>query len=220
MKKVLLLCLIFLRSVCAHQLSSEQVPISIHFSEDDESTISNILQEAEAFYAKISKELKYTHNIQINLYPNIQSFHEALGLSDAPDWVVAKASSKIIDIVSPSNPGTCHTEASIYQIMKLNMVKAMIFDKFEEVPYWLAYGVGALKAEYGEPMEPNAPVPTLDELEVGNYQEFTRAGCYSASYSFVQYIQETYGWDALISFLSNYESHKEALYKGWIQHLL
>lgn len=228
MKKLLISCLtglLLLNVVHAQPLENAKATTHLifHFSEMDDTTISLIAEELESFYMEISEEFSFSDNpsFDINIYPNIASFQEALNLNDAPSWCVARATSDTIDIVSPTNPGPAHTEESIKKIMKLNIVKAALFNKFSEnnVPYWLVYGVGAVKAKYGNSSHLLKYIPSLEELETSDYKKFGKINGFQASYAFVEFVQETFGRDVLIDLVSNYESRKETLYQSFCQTL-
>lgn len=194
-----------------------------HFSEMDENTVSLMAEELESFYTEISEEFSFSddRSFDINIYPNITSFHEALGFNEAPSWAVARATLDTIDIVSPANPGPAHSEESIKKIMKLNIVKAVLFNKFCEnnVPYWLVYGIGAVRATYGNSSHLFKYIPSLKELETSDYKNFSKINGFQVSYSFVEFVQETFGQNTLIELLSNYESRKETLYQNWINSI-
>lgn len=199
------------------------VHITFNFSEEDKSKILSISEELEAFYVETSEEFSFLSEapMQINLYPSLQSFHESIGLVDGPEWVVARTTHNAIDVVSPANPGPYHTEESINKIIKLNIVKSILYGKFgiDNIPYWLAYGIGALKAEYNAASYPIENIPSLSELETNSCKEFQRIGGYQLAPLFVAYIQNTYGFSTLIDLLSNYDLYKETLYQSWITSL-
>ena len=226
MMKFLLLCLITLQGLYGQSLDLNKTSphLDLHFSESDTSTVLSIIQDLEEFYTKISEEFFYPshHSLRINIYPNVQAFHEALRLVDAPTWIVARATHDTIDIVSPSNPGPSHSKASIDKIIRLSIVKSIIFDKYGEdkVPYWLAFGIGALKVEYTYSIHYLKSAPSLHALETAEGLQFDKIGGFQASYLFAQFIQDYYGWDTLIGLLSNYDSAKNDLYQSWVDSLM
>ena len=192
-----------------------------NFSADEKDTIHPLMQEMESFYSNIAHDFSYTSDrlVTINVYPDIQAFHDAIGLVDAPDWAVARATDEALDIVSLASPGPFHSQESINQIMKLNVVKSIIYDAFgrDNVPYWLAYGVGALKVGYCTSTPSLDEVPTLDQLECNHYADFKKVNGFQVSCSFVQFINDTYGWDAVLELLANYDANKVSYYQEWIE---
>lgn len=216
-KKVLLCCLLSLQGLYAQMLDfhADSSHFQIHYSEMDIKIVPGLLETLEEFYSTISEEFEHTmhHQLQINIYPDIQSHHDAIGLTNGADWVVANADHGVIDIVSPLNPGPSHTELTIRKIMQINVVKSVLYDKFgqDQVPYWLAFGIGALKAEYSFSCPPKY-IPTLIELEAKHSVDY-----FHAAYSLVKFVQETYGWEMVLQLAANYDIYKEELYNSWIQ---
>lgn len=104
--------------------------------------------------------------------------------------------------------------------MQLNIIKAIIYDKFgaDRIPYWLVFGVAAEKSDYSC-SEPLTHIPSLRELEIDNSKEFKSVCGFQAASLFVKHIQQNYGWEMIIKFLLDYDFYKEDLYKSWIDSL-
>lgn len=192
-----------------------------HYSEIDNDTLACYAEELEGFYKEMRDEFSFSiqHPLHVNIYANIDSFHEALGLTEAPAWCVAYANSDKIDIVSPSNPGPAHSKQSINRIMKLNIVKAILYNKFgSDSPYWLIYGIAAIKAnnDFSSALK---YIPSLKELENSKLNGFDNIDGFNASCKFVKFIEKTFSKEALIDLLSNYEAQKEELYQSWLDSL-
>lgn len=226
--KLLIYCLASLVSLnmlyaTSLDLNKTTPHLVFHFSEIDDNTVSVLDKELENFYIAISEEFSFSTSylLHINIYPDIQSFQETLGIIEASPWMVARATSDTIDVVSPSNPGSVHSKESINKIIKLNIVKAILFSKFgsDNVPYWLAYGIGAMKTSYGKSPYPFKYIPSLAELEKSQGNNFNKIDGFQVAYAFAKFIEERFGKEALIDLLSNYDSCKEKLYQSWIESL-
>ncbi len=192
--------------------------IEIHYSKSDERIAPELLRELEPYYVKLSEEFDHeiSHPIQINLYESQEAYHKVIGHVNPPNWVVAGIRNSTIFITSPSNCGPVHTEKSIRQILKLNVVESLLYDKFgkENLPYWLAYGIGSLKV--GRiPSNLTADVIPLSKLEAKSFDEFVQSNGHNAAKSFVKHIHDTHGWEALLEFASSYESLKDQLHQSW-----
>jgi hypothetical protein len=135
--------------------------------------------------------------------------------------MVAKANSYTIDIVSSSSPDLYHSKESMNKIMKLNVTKLIIFNKFgsENVPYWLAYGIGAMKTHYGNAFHSFINIPSLAQLETSKNNDFKIIDGFQVAYAFTTFIEERYGKEVLIDLLTHYESRKNELYQSWINSL-
>jgi len=91
----------------------------IYCSENTEQTVDNLSSDLEKFHTKMSKEFDHymIDPIELIIYPNIKSFHKAIGEKNAPEWLVANCINQKIKIVSPTNPGAFHTRSSINKII-------------------------------------------------------------------------------------------------------
>jgi len=162
------------------ELNKTTPHLVFHFSEMDDSTVSSLAKELESFYIAISQEFSFSSSspLHINIYPDTQSFQETLGLIETSPWMVARATSNTIDIVSPSSFGLYHSKESINKIMKLNIIKTIIFNKFgsDNVPYWLAYGIGAMSTQYGNASHSFKYIPSLTQLEKSKGNAFNKIG--------------------------------------------
>ena len=230
LKKLVAVALISVQWLCFgssmldHKIESEH--FQLFYTETDASIAPSLFQKAEQTYAACSKDFQYSFDKPIDLfiYPSVEAYHLARNMEDAPDWVVAHADSQTIHIVSPSNPGPCHTKKSLKMLLQLEVVESFLFKQFgnESLPRWLLFGTAAAKGGYFiKTFKPR--VPSLEELETSDTTEFAKVSGFQWSYLFVSYIEQNYGWDKLLQVLANYKKFEEimgispkALYQQWL----
>lgn len=72
----------------------------------------NVLKEN---VERISSKFKHrpSNKIIIEMYPDLPTFHQAVGEADAPNWFMGTIEGNRLKIVSPLNPGPEHTYQSI-----------------------------------------------------------------------------------------------------------
>ena len=212
--KTLFFCLILF------QLSAQELNVyqaSQHFqcysSVKDHDIVSELLSIAEDFYSLLNLVFHEDINItiEINLFPDLDSHHQAIGIEDAPSWVVARSNDRKIDIVSPLNPGPVHTGESLKKIFLLSISQIYISNAFgNDIPYWLLYGVAAKRVNYFS-KRLSSPPPTLQDLETDDYQTFVDIGGFACGYSLAAYIESKYGFEKVIDLLKDYSSFEEIL---------
>lgn len=231
MRKKLLAAFILLRSVLFAQ-AIEVCESSEHFEiacESNDCLIAHeLIEMAESFYPQLRIDFNHTFikKLKINIFPNLTAFHEAIEWIEAPQWVVAKANDKEVDIVSPLNPGSFHSEQTIKKIFMLNIVKAFIYQKFGVTgrPFWVVFGVASNKIDYNSSNKLPEILPSLQQLEESNCKEFGEIGGFQCAQSFISFIEKKYGWEKILQFLTNYNAFeqvtgisKEYIYDEWVR---
>ena len=120
--------LITLKSVAAEEIEvskpNKNIKYNLQFSNEyfnfyledkDTSVITNLAKTLNANYVQLTTimKAKFSEKIDVIIYPDINSFHKAINLESAPDWVVGAAGKNELKMVSPINPGTVHNYESL-----------------------------------------------------------------------------------------------------------
>ncbi|UNK18638.1 hypothetical protein MNQ98_00895 [Paenibacillus sp. N3/727] len=94
---------------------------------------------------------KYKHvpstKITIEIYPDLPTFHQAVGEQDAPNWFMGTMEKNILKIVSPLNPGPEHTYESILKSTVHLYAMWLISDINPAAPKWMRQGIGGFEAK-------------------------------------------------------------------------
>lgn len=173
----------------------------------------NDVQSAEAVagilennYGKITSDLdaEPSEKCRLMIYPDIDSFHKAIGYDDAPDWLAGTADGNTLHMVSPANPGSAHSYGDIMFVAVHEFVHIVVDEINSEVPVFLNEGVAAYEAGQSSGVMArvqqaltNDTFPTVKELETLSPDN----GLYQFAYAFVDYIIDTYGMEKLTEFI-------------------
>lgn len=137
----------------------------------------------------------------VMIYPDLVSYHKAIGKRNAPDWVVGNASEKDrFQMVSPNNPGPVHSREAILKVAVHEFTHTVIMTINEQMPGYLNEGTAAYEAGQSEgvaALVQNGSFPTVKQLSQMGADE----GLYQFGYAFVQYIVAEYGYQKLIDFI-------------------
>ncbi|UVI29002.1 RNA polymerase sigma factor [Paenibacillus spongiae] len=154
---------------------------------------------------------KPTKKVVIELYPDLPTFHAAVGEADAPDWFMGIYEDNSIKIVSPLNPGPEHTYQSILKSTTHLFAMWLVTDINPQAPRWLRQGLGGyeagqmsqayIKDSIREAVH-KGTIPTLEELEDDSWELQTTGG-FQFSYKMVEFIVKEYGVDALNKIIRN-----------------
>ncbi|MBI5345740.1 MAG: hypothetical protein HZB76_01165 [Chlamydiae bacterium] len=204
----------------------------------DQEASDVLLTNAEANFEKFSNDFQvfYTDKFKIMVYPNIQSFHEEIGMPDAPDWEVESDGDQTIKIVSPNEPGRVHNFKSIIRCGMAGLAELFIFEKYPkcEENRWLIVGAAFHESHfYIRPVvkewlcdlkAKNAAIPSVIQMEQ-NENNFD-VDSYRANYALVEFIKEKWGWESVLKLLEDYSAFenifgvsKEEFRDQWIVFL-
>lgn len=147
--------------------------------------------------------------IKGEIYPDIKSFHNAIEVPNVPSWVVGIGWENKIKMVSPLNPGGQHTYDSLMQVVVhefTHIAISNINSGLESIPIWLNEGIATYEANQIsnndrsviKEMLDNNNVPSLSEM---SSESFAEVGGYLFSYTIIEYIIESYGYDTIISLI-------------------
>ena len=169
-------------------------------------TVIGILSEN---YYRIATSLgtELSQVVRVDIYPDLESYHTAMGWEDAPDWSVGSAIVEAnIKLVTPFNPGPVHTFASIMEISVHEMIHCFV-SKISNypLPIWINEGTATYFAYQGPPsaaylqdlINQNGGLPTLNDLNNGS--TFGDIGGYTWSYTIVEFIVEQLGSSTMLS---------------------
>lgn len=176
--------------------------------DQDVKALDDLAEALEGCYERTTTDLGKTPSgkVKVNIYPDIQSFHNAMGRPNAPDWSVGEAKNGALHMTSPLNPGPSHDYDGMLQIAVHEFVH-IIINLFGSVPSYLHEGVACYEAGQNRyetlssfiagQMDQNK-VPSLSSLEKFNSSS---EGMYEYGPAFVDFIARIYGFDAVVALL-------------------
>jgi hypothetical protein len=184
-----------------------------------------ILEHCEKNVDRLAEDFKHTYSniISLYMYQNIQDFHEAISRPNAPDWIACSCSKEQRHsalFVSPNNAGSYHSAKNILWLVSAALGELFIADKFQHpLPRWLHAGIARYKAgtryteSLGKLVLTQATLPTLSQLEP-NGDDIAFGDDYhgyQCSYSLVEFLCTTWGWDKTLELLDHYENFESIL---------
>jgi len=222
-----------------NNLLKEQIKTQrfIFYSKDEDMIcVEELSKELEKSYETITNNLGVDINesIDVRIYPDIKSLHEAMGLTDANDSVVGSGWGKEIKVVSPLNPGTVHNYNSVKQVLIhefVHIVISNINNNIDEIPLWLNEGIATYEAKQMNDNTRNFIKQRISENKIPNLNELDKGlsmsdGSHIFSYTIVEFLVNKYDYDKLIEILKEPQEidkiigiSKSELEKEWISFL-
>lgn len=207
--------------------------------EKDHAATDDLARVAEEHYTQMAQEWNHQLNNKIHyyVYPDIKSFHEAIGKPDAQDWLIGENKDKAFHRVSPANPGSFHSYESCVNASIVLLVGSFLHDiygSYEDNTRWLYQGLGYYKAKrysverLRSKINDGLIVPTILELETlgSNDQLYFDRESFLVSGCLVDYMINRFGLPAIQRLLQDYSAFetifgisKQELYASFMQSL-
>lgn len=206
--------------------------------EQDKECLKDLSSVLEDNYTRITNDLHTPLNkkVDIYIYSDLSTYHKAIDQPDAPSWVVGNAvwGSNAIQMVNPLNadgrPYSDFMKVIVHEFT--HVVVRNINSDVKGIPIWLNEGVAVLEAEQNSGVhqvllnsKSTEKFPTLKDLEIDPIT-FGKDNGYEFSYSIVDYINKTYGYEKLIALIkapSKFNNilgvSKDNFQRNWIANL-
>ncbi len=199
--------------------------------------LSNVL---ESNYLQLIKNMQTSFNSKIDvfIYPNIKSFHNAINQPDAPDWVVGAASKNELKMVTPLNPGSEHSYESLMKAIVHELTHTIVLNFRKQglvgLPNWLNEGYAYYEAKQLNEAQRelvhaqllNKSIPSWNELEKANNFQFGDMNGYPISATIIEFLVKSHGLVKLKQFIIEpenvekiYKVTKEELEDLWLEDL-
>jgi RNA polymerase sigma-70 factor, ECF subfamily len=218
-------------------LRAESTHFQLYCLKEDATAGNLALCVAEEYFSKLTADLRHTPatKMKLKVYPNITSFHEAMGTPQAPNWSVASAQGNLtVSISSPLNlppewaPGRKHDTTSLCCCMVASMTCSLLDSKYhKEIPAWLVEGI----AMYEFPMRTAYSYTRLNAMAnnpktITNFATFAQLSFanhswvdffkktpngYDCLYLLVDFIKQKWGWDAVLALCDDYAQFEKIL---------
>jgi len=221
--------------------------ISIVSKHENEGSASGQKENGNKVHEDIFNELqgsveqlttKYNHTptqkIVVEIYPDLPTFHQAVGEDNAPNWFMGTFSGNIIKIVSPLDPGPEHTYQSILRSTVHLFSMWLIQDINAAAPKWMRQGVGGYEAGFMtrdyidasiRDLVEQDKIPLWEELNNDSWDFETMKG-FQFSYKIIEFVISEYGQDHLNQLIRNLEDFQtifnctqSELHEQWVQYL-
>lgn len=205
-------------------LYKETERFKVFCTQIDYDVADEMLNIEETFFKQLSIEFdhQYNNRVLLYIYPDLASFHNAINLPNAPDWIIGETNNKNErKTVSPRNPGPKHSYDSVIRANKNGLVTLFIYDKYKNqspIPYWLHQGVSLYKADFYSDKkiktltENISLLPTIEQLEdieKNNAIAFAQVKGFFVSFSIIKFIDQKWGWNSILELLNDYSKFEK-----------
>ena len=196
--------------------------VAVYYQPGDESGAREIFDLVTNNIAEIKAKMKFESNRPLEIYvyktQSSLAIREAgfVALLIAPPWFIGNSKQGVIRMVSPNTEVKGHTHDTILNGTLHEVVHSINYYKNPHLSYFWDNGL----ATYVAKQKPDraslsfASVPSFDDLQTGNALKFSNMGGYAYSYSYIEYLEKTYGWDSVVAFASAEKDYQQAFGKS------
>ena len=181
---------------------------------------------------KAKMQLELARPLEIYVYKNQSSlFIREAGLITlvfAPKWFIGDSEAGVIKMVSPNTPVQGHTHETIVNATLHEVVHSINYYRNPKIAYFWDNGLATYLAKQvpAKGTLAAASMPSVDQMHTDNGLTFGNYGGYAYSYSYIEFLDKTYGWDKVLEYAAGgkgYEAvfgkSEQALYDEWARYL-
>lgn len=181
---------------------------------------------------KAKMQLELTRPLEIYVYKNQSSLfiREAglITLAVAPKWFIGDSEAGVIKMVSPNTPVQGHTHDTILNGTLHEVVHSINYYKNPKISYFWDNGLATYLAKQvpAKGAVSLASLPSIEQMHTDNGITFGNYGGYAYSYSYVEFLDKTYGWDKVLEYAAGGKSYEavfgkseQGIYDEWGQYL-
>lgn len=207
---------------------------TFYSTDEDEKIIDDLEKSLEDNYERISKNLAVNlkKKVNVSIYPDIESFHNGIGMSDAEDWLVGLARDGEMFMVSPLNPGSVHTYDGLMKVIVHEYTHILVGEITNSTYSYLNEGIAVVESnQIDESAKAHLKhitnlnkLPSIDDMK-NNYSNLEDA--YQVSGGFAEFIVNEYGYEKMRDIIEEPENieditgaSKELLEGKWEKYIL
>lgn len=217
-------------------LQKKSEHVLVYCSDKDSPDAEEIANTLEEEFRNLTSELGVSlpSQIKVTVYPSINEFHKASGLSDAPDWFICSSKKNHIYMTALdyNRPGLDHdaNRSWILNQAGYELVKVITEEINQQAPVYLKVGIAAYKkhmdgvADYVLSSQEDGTFPSLKQLQ--KMKENDESEMCRAAYTIAGFIIEKYGHQSLTAFIKNPKDFKklfgtseEEFENKWMQYV-
>ncbi|HWQ98829.1 MAG TPA: hypothetical protein VN538_12170 [Clostridia bacterium] len=218
-----------LKTAGMRELSGTHVTV---FYEHEQAAAKDVFALAEARGGELADllGLQQTKSVEIFVYDQQSVMQTKKYGLIAPllhlDWYIGDNIGAKVLLTSPANPGPAHTYDDNRTAALHELVHAYNSLLNPDMTYWVDNGLAGYlsgqKPSY--PVASYSPLPTLEQTRVSGPLApvtFANFGGYEYSYTYIEYLADTYGWDAVKALAKNgdypaaFGADEAAVYAAW-----
>lgn len=204
---------------------------TVYYEEQDEAAAMDISNRLQKGYDIISKATNISpgYKTDVYIYSSIREFHMKkyglLGLLIAPDWYIGDNIKNKVIITSPNSPGKQNNYESVANAALHEYVHTLMWNINPKLSKFLNEGMAGYVSGNTKPNYKFSTLPAYEDTKITNSVDFGNKGMYEVSYTYIEYVDKTYGMEKLIQLVTTHDyentlgKHEKEIYEAWVEFL-
>lgn len=222
----------FMKPLGAMVLNNDLVNLYyVEGDEDGANEVFNLLVEkAEGIYDRMNYERKEPIEVYLYKTQNQLAIREAgfITLAFAPSWHIGDSHYGKVMMVSPNTKVEGHTHDSIMLATLHELVHSINYRINKDISYFWDNGLATYLSEQTPAKSDysSLPIPSIKDMKTENGLTFSNYGGYAFSYLYIEFLENAYGWDKVVSYASGEGDYQEIfnktekeLYDEWCNYI-
>ena len=208
--------------------------VVVYYEPGDEAGAREVFDLVNSNIGRINDRMKFkpATPIEIFVYKAQSSLwirkYGLVTLLFAPSWYIGDSQGGVVRLVSPNTPVQGHTHDTILGAVLHEVVHVINYRRNRGISYFWDNGLATYLARQVPPggSVSYLSMPTLEQMHTRDERQFGDMGGYFYSYSYIEYLDKTYGWDRVIDFASGGKAYQEVfgvseqqIYHDWAETL-
>lgn len=204
------------------------------YYETEKEAAEDVFQYADSQTEAIAKRLGFDEKQDVKIY--IYDFQSTMQTKKygyiAPllglDWYIGDNIGTNVILTSPATPGAVHSYDNNKYAVLHEIVHAYISVRNPDVHLRLTEGM-ALYLSNGEEFSKDylnyIAIPTYKDTCTKNPIKFSNCGGYTFAHTYIEYIDDTYGWDNVLKLIETedygecFGKTQKEIYEEWVEYL-
>lgn len=214
-----------------HEIDGDWIRV---FYENEKDAANDVFHLADAKAKQLADKFDFQEkqNITIYIYDHQSVMQRKkygmIGPLLGLDWYIGDNIGTNVLLTSPANPGKVHSYDDNKDAVLHEMVHAYVSILNPDVKLWLTEGT-ALYLSNGERFYKHdlksRNIPSYKDIQTKNPITFSNMGGYTFAHTYIEYIDVTYGWDAVLDIIRTNDYEKvfgktqKDIYMEWVSYL-
>lgn len=223
---------IFVMPIGSKQMSNET--ITVYYQEKDEKAAAEVFALLTMKADQIRADLGFEGDAATEVFLYHTQWQLAIReagfatLLIAPSWHIGDSHNGNVMMVSPYTEVEGHDHESILTATLHEYVHSINHKTNPKLNYFWDNGLATFIAEQNPQadMIQSMAIPTVDQMQTDNGLTFANMGGYAFSYNYIEYLNNTYGWNKVVAYATGQGDYVEIfgkteaeIHAEWCSHL-
>ncbi|MBN1055604.1 hypothetical protein DVW05_09640 [Clostridium botulinum] len=203
----------------------------IYYEKNDKNAATDISNRLGKGYNLVSNSIKISpdYKTDVYIYKNLDEFHMKKygfwGRFFGPEWYIGDNIKNKVIIVSPNSPGKQHNYDEVADAALHEYIHTLMWSINPKVSKFLNEGMAGYISGNAKPVHKITSAPSYEDTKVTDPVTFGNHGMYSFSYTYIEYLDKTYGMEKVLELVKDnnyeqtFEKTEKEIFDEWIKFL-